>query len=111
MNEFKSTHNLPFLSRRWENPFNTEGWQEFKIGTCCGQWTSTDTTYDILTVINDEPGNGHFKDVLEWFENSCKRDGKAFIILEVWNKGLAKHLVTKHGFTYHSDENLIKSFV
>lgn len=109
--EFKSTHDLPFLSRYWDNPFNTDGWQEFKIGTCCGQWISTDTSYDILTVINDNPGNGHFKDVLEWFEQSCIRDKKAFRILEVLNERLALHLVTKHGFTYQSGDNLIKHFL
>jgi hypothetical protein len=109
MKEFKSSHDLPFLSRHWDNPFNTDGWQEFLIGTCRGQWISTDTSYDILTVINDSPGNGHFKDVLEWFEQSCKRDKKAFRILEVWNDGLAKHPVTKQGFTYQSEDNLIKN--
>lgn len=106
--DFKSTHNLPFLSRHWDNPFNSDGWQQFKIGTCSGQWICTDTSYDILTVINDEPGNGHFKDVLEWFEQSCVRDKKALRILEVWNKGLADHLVMKQGFVYQGEENLIK---
>lgn len=109
--EFKSSHDLPFLSKHWDNPFNTEGWQQFLIGTCHGQWISTPTSYDILTVINDQPGNGHFTDVLEWFERSCKRDGKAFRILEVWNKRLSTHLVTKHGFTYQDGDNLIKTFV
>jgi hypothetical protein len=107
---FKSSHNLEFLSAHWNNPFNQEGWQIFKIGTCNGQWTSTNDSYDILSVINDDPGNGHFDDVLEWFEQSCIRDKKALRILEVWNKELAKHLVTKRGFTYQSEDNLIKRF-
>lgn len=111
MAEFKTTHDLPFLSAHWNNPFNTEGWQVFKIGTCDGQWTSTDYSYDILTIINADPGNGHFDDVLEWFEQSCKRDGKALRILEVWNKKLAYHLTTKRGFTYQSNDNLIKRFI
>lgn len=108
--EFKSSHNLDFLSAYWNNPFNTEGWQVFKVGTCHGQWVATETTYDILSVINDEPGNGHFNDVLEWFEQSCRRDKKALRILEVMNDDFAKHLVYKRGFTYQSNENLIKRF-
>jgi len=108
--DFKSTHDLPFLSCHWNNSFNTEGWQLFKIGTCNGQWIATADSYDILSVINEQPGNGHFEDVLQWFENSCKRDGKAFRILEVWNKRLAIHLVEKRGFTYQSDDDLIKRF-
>ena len=91
--EFKSTHNLPFLSAHWNNPFNDTGWQVFKIGTCNGQWISRKDSYDILSVINDNPGNGHFKDVLEWFEQSCRRDNKALRILEVWNQKFKQHQV------------------
>ena len=108
--EFKTTHNLPFLSAHWNNPFNQEGWQVFKIGTCNGQWCSTNDSYDILSVINDKPGNGHFEDVLEWFEQSCRRDRKALRILEVCNKDFAKHLVLKRGFIYQGDCDLIKRF-
>lgn len=108
--EFKTTHDLPFLSAHWNNPFNDQGWKVFKIGTCTGQWGVTKDSYDILTVINDEPGNGHFEDVLQWFEQSCRRDKKALRILEVWNKNLSKHLVEKRGFTYQSNDNLIKRF-
>lgn len=108
--EFQSTHKLDFLSAHWSNPFNSEGWQVFKIGTCDGQWVATKDTYDILTVINQSPGNGHFNDVIEWFENSCKRDKKSLRILEVWNTKLALHLVTKKGFTNQRGDNYIKRF-
>lgn len=108
--EFQSTHNLPFLSKRWDKPFNDENWQQFKIGTCVGQWNSTPECYNILTVINEEPGNGHFQDVLDWFENSCRRDKKDLMILELINEQFAFHLVTKQGFTYKDNDNLIKRF-
>ena len=107
---FKSLHNLEFLSAHWDNPFNLDGWQVFKIGTCHGQWISTATSYDILTVVNDNIGNGHFEDVLQWFENSCKRDKKDFRILEVWNTMLAKHLMSKRGFTCQKGDDYIKRF-
>jgi len=111
MREFKSTHNLEFLSAHWNNPLNTDGWQVFKIGTCGGQWRSSwPNCYEILTIINDNPGNGHLDDVLEWFEYSCKRDKYSLKILEVWNKGFAKHLIEKRGFTKEKGDNLIKIF-
>lgn len=110
MTQFRSTHNLPFLSRHWKNPFNLMGWYEYRIGTCHGQWIATNTTYDILSIINDYPGNGHFQDVLDWFENSCKRDNRSLRFLEILNKQFADHLVSKRGFVYQSDVNLIKHF-
>lgn len=107
---FQSSHKLEFLSGHWNNPLNTDGWQCFKIGTCNGQWRATETSYEILSVINEKPGNGHFEDVLEWFENSCKRDKRDFRILEVWNTSLAAHLVIKRGFILQGKDNYIKRF-
>lgn len=95
---FQSTHKLEFLVAPWI----TEDFTRFKIGTVNGIWTSTKNTYDILGIDNDCPGNGHFDDVFEWFENSCKRDKKDFRILEVWNKRLRKHLTEKRGFVLES---------
>lgn len=107
---FESSHKLDFLSCHWDNPFNIDGWQAFKVGTVHGTWNSTENSYDILAIINDEPGNGHLNDVLEWFENSCKRDGKSLRILALWNKKFAHHLVTKRSFAYEQDDNVIKRF-
>jgi hypothetical protein len=110
LKKFRSTHNLIFYSAYWQNPFNLDHWQVFKIGTCKGQWVATDDSYDIISILNECPGNGHFDDVLEWFENSAKRDHKKLRILSVENKRLASHLVKKRGFTYQRDNNLIKRF-
>lgn len=104
--EFKTTHNLPFESAPWLTPH----FIRFRVGTCTGLWTSENKTYDILAIENAEPGNGHLNDVFEWFENSCKRDGKKLRVLEVWNKGFLKHLVEKRGFSLiEGTENVIKS--
>lgn len=107
---FKTTHDLPFLSKRWDSAFNFDGLQEFKIGTCIGQWTSTKETYDIISIVNDQPGNGHLEDVFEWFENSCKRDKRSLRVLACMNNKFEKHLVYKRGFTYQTDHDLIKRF-
>lgn len=94
MSGFKSTHNLDFEVAPWI----TEDFQRFRIGTVSGIWAATSLSYDILGIDNDKPGNGHFEDTLQWFENSCKRDNRALRILEVWNERLKKHLISKRGF-------------
>lgn len=109
--EFKTTHNLEFHVGPWRSPFNLGGYHKFKIGTCHGACGSTDSSYDILAITNNAPGNGHFEDVLEWFENSCRLDGKAFRILEVWNPRLAWHLVRERGFECEEGDNYIKNFI
>lgn len=84
----------------------------FRIGTCEGQWTSTKDCYVIISVINKTPGNGHFDDVLEWFEFSCKRDNKNLLIVECMNGNFYLHLLSKRGFIPldAKGENAIKVF-
>lgn len=101
--EFHTIHNLPFEAAPWEaDPSFTR----FRIGTCHGLWRSTDDSYDILAVANNEPGNGHFEDVLQWFYFSCKRDNKCLRILETWNENLKKHLINKRGFLDIGKDNV-----
>lgn len=113
MNAIATKHNLDFEAAPWE-PLPgfpaAENFTRFRIGTCEGLWASTKTSYDILAVTNEVPGNGHWDDVLQWFEFSCKRDKKNFRILEVWNKRLKKHLTTKRGFKLDGPDNVIKRF-
>jgi len=94
--QFKSLHNLNFETAKWMNGVNK--WQRFRVGTCEGLWSSTDESYCILAVTNSTLGNGHFTDVLQWFENSCKRDKRSFKIIELWNDRLKSHLINKRGF-------------
>lgn len=108
MTPFKSTHDLAFETAEWENPHNTQGWIRFRIGTCEGLWRATQTQYQILAVANSDTGNGHFQDVMDWFENSCKRDKKDFAILEVSNPRLKKHLLQKRKFKPHWKDAVVK---
>jgi len=105
MGKFISSHGLDFevAPGRFE-------WSQFRVGTCKGMWRSTDTSYDILAILNEEKGNGHLEDVFEWFENSCKRDNKDLKVLEVWNKDFKKHLIDKRGFIDIGGDNVIKKF-
>lgn len=105
MNAITTTHRLDFESAPW--PRN-ESIQMFKVGTCHGQWYSTQFAYHILSIINDEPGNGHLNDVFEWFENSCRRDGKVLIVEEIMNGRFGRHLCEKRGFIRVEGDRAIK---
>lgn len=93
-NEVITTHKLDFETA----PGVYGPHPVFRVGTCNGQYGSTKDSYYILSVINDEPGNGHLDDVFEWFEHSCKRHGKNLLVLECFNPGFYLHLISKRGF-------------
>lgn len=80
----------------------------FRVGTCRGIYTWDNSMYAILSIVNEKEGNGHFNDVIEWFENSCKRDKKDFQFLHVWNEKLKNKLINKYGFENFETEHLIK---
>lgn len=86
-------------------------WQHYKIGTCYGLWRSKKKSVEILSVLNDDPGNGHLQDVLEWFEHGCKRDGKFLLIKEFFlNPAFKEHLIKKRGFKPEGKDDVIKHF-
>ena len=109
--QLKTTHNLPFEVA--ESPYAIfDNHMMYRIGTCTGQWQSIKDCYVIISVINDCPGNGHFEDVLEWFEFSCKRDNKNLLVVECMNGNFYLHLLSKRGFVPldTKGENCIKVF-
>ena len=108
---FKSTNNLLFYSAPYElNMDKYNDWMRFQIGTCHGLWTCNKKEYKILAVLNDNIGNGHFQDVIDWFENSCKRDNRALRFVELMNPKFKEHLITKRGFK-KKGKDLIKHYV
>jgi len=111
MNAIQTTHKLDFEACPWESMLGVDkNFTKFRIGTCEGLWQSTPTSYDILAVTNNQKGNGHFTDVIEWFENSCRRDKKSLRVLECWNKALKMHLIRKRGFSPEGKDNVIKHY-
>lgn len=108
MDSTRTLHHLDFLSS--EDPWMDE-FYEFKVGTCHGLWRSTSDSYDILAIVNDEPGNGHLEDVFQYFEHSCRRDGKCLKIIEIWNERFKRHLITKRGFVETEQGDAVKTFV
>lgn len=85
-----TAHNLPFEATPWK-PALLQFMPElvrfalklnsqivaFRVGTCDGIYTATPKAYQIIAITNNVPGNGHFEDVLQWFEASCRRDNKS----------------------------------
>jgi hypothetical protein len=109
---FNSEHNLDFLAIQWDITIgNDEEWIKFNVGTCHGLYRATDAAYEILAIINDEPGNGHLNDVFQWFEQSCRRDKKILRIREVWNAYFKAHLQHKRGFKPSGPDDMVKSFL
>lgn len=115
-----TTHNLPFEACPWI-PSGIEFLPEiikkafqfdqpiiaFRIGTCEGIYTANKKAYQIIAITNDCPGNGHFEDVLEWFEASCRRDKKSLMFMDILNQDFGDHLFVKRGFKWEGD-NMIK---
>ena len=109
--EFKSEHDLIFEVAPYpRNIDDKTHWMLFRVGTCRGLWCSTDSSYDILAITNDQQGNGHFDDVLQWFEQSCCRDKKALRILEVWNSNFKNHLINKRQFKDLGGDNVSRDY-
>lgn len=107
---FQSSHKLDFRTSPWKNPLSVGPlWNEFFIGTCRGQWRESKESYEILSLLNTTPGNGHFDDVLEWFSHLAKGKGKDLLIRQCWNAELKRHLVNKRGFA-SLGENVIRCF-
>lgn len=112
MNAITTKHKLDFEYCPWEPLINfpkANNYMRFRVGSIEGLWAVTDTSYDILAIENNHPGNGHFEDVLQWFEHSCKRDHKNLRFLEILNPSFRKHLINKRGFK-PSGNNVIKKF-
>jgi hypothetical protein len=104
---FRSTHGLTFEASPWK----VKPWYQFNIGTCCGQWRDKEKSYEVLSIINDVPGNGHLDDVLGWFEYFCRRDAKYLRIREFFlNPAFKEHLIKKRGFRAEGKDDVIKTF-
>ena len=116
-----TNHKLHFEIAEWNSFLGKIGWllsklggkqhwKLYRVGTVHGQWIATETAYEILSISNNEPGNGHLDDVFEWFEYSCKRDKKDLIIREFWNNDFKEHCIKKRGFKLYGENDLIKCY-
>lgn len=120
-NAIETTHKLYFCVCEWspvididmlcsmlgipeDKPYPDIDWVMFQVGTCNGQWRATPDAYEILSIINEDPGNGHLIDVLEWFEFACKLSKKPLRFLAFENLRFKQHLMEKRGFTEKGED-------
>lgn len=87
---------LPFEST--EETYMGGDFKHFRVGTCRGLWRATDDAFEILAVKNEQKGNGHFAQAMEWFKRSCVRENKKLRLREVWNVWLYWQCVRKFGY-------------
>ena len=104
---FWSSHSLNFEVAPFEYDRTV---QRFRIGTCEGIYTTAGRSYVIIAITNNQPGNGHLNDVLEWFENSCRRDDYTLRIAEFHNMRFKQHLIDKRGFKPYGFNDVEKKF-
>lgn len=109
-NAIITEHQLDFEAAPWNNPANDEGWLLFRVGTVNGQWRPGLDKIEILSIVNDVPGNFHLNDLFEWFEFACKKYKVPLLIREVMNARFKKHLIGKRGFIEHGTDDVIKYF-
>lgn len=109
--EFVSLHKLDFEYRPWHQLIPDQNLIDFRVGTVTGLYGYNEKSYEIICIINSSPGNGHFEDVLQYFERSCRRDNRSLKILELWNQKFKQHLIEKRGFINYEGENVVKHFL
>ena len=100
-NAVVTKHKLDFEVAEWKY---SDKISLFRVGTCHGQWfwhkmKTFGPILCILSIINDEPGNGHLDDVFQWFEESAKRAGCYLMIMDFHNERFKQHCIEKRGFT------------
>ena len=112
-NEIQTTHSLDFETAPYSSPIAQKpDLKRFKVGTVIGIYGVTHDGYEIHSVNNTEIGNGHFNDVIQWFEYVCKRDKGTLTFTDVPTERFKKHLIEKRGFrpSEHNENDLVKSF-
>jgi len=72
------------------------GIMQFQTGTCHGQYRICDAV-ELITIINEEPGNGDFQKAMGWFESIAVNEHKDLRVVEIFNNSLKNNLA-KHGY-------------
>jgi hypothetical protein len=69
----------------------------YVYGTIHGVLTFTDTSVDILIIINDEKGNGHFASFIQYIEHEAKNNNLSIRFIDFLEDRFQQHL-EKRGY-------------
>ena len=96
MNAIQTTHNLDYeQAGNWD--FDAD-YSHFRVGTVQGLFAFRKDSIEILGLINSQEGNGHVKDVFEWFEYSCKVNKKRHLVIQECINPRFKEMCIKNGY-------------
>jgi hypothetical protein len=113
-NAINTDHHLDFMAAPWDDPLGVGGYMAFIVGTCNGLYSTNKGTLMIISVRNEEPGNGHLEDVFQWFEWSARENGVPLTIVAFMNERFYQHCIEKRGFkpwdAWKEGDGLIKTF-
>lgn len=107
MNSIITTHKLDFEACPWHRDPRVTAW---RVGTCHGQYEFVKGVLVLISIHNNEPGNGHLEDVFQWFEGTVKKHGNGVLIIaEFMNDKFKKHCIEKRGYKpVEGTNNVIK---
>lgn len=82
---------------------------DFRVGTVYGQWYHKNNELCIFAIFNSVPGNGHVKDVFEWFEFACKEQKKNMRVTCILSNEFAR-MLELNGFSREGRDFIKKYF-
>lgn len=95
-NVIRTTHNLDFEACPWPRDPSITAW---RVGTCNGVYQFEKGILCLISIHNDQPGNGHLEDAFQWFEDTVKNRGNGvIIIMEFMNERFKTHCIEKRGY-------------
>ena len=96
---FKSKNGLKFKTASHIIGGAPSGLEKFKVGSVHGLWRQGETVIEIWAIINDEPGNGHMDDAIEWFVEIARLSGVILRVVEISSVTFRNQLIDKWGFS------------
>jgi len=98
--QFSSSNGLEFEAKFSDTMYDeVTHWSWAKVGTCHAFYGETEIEFDIFGVGNSKKNNGHFNDLVEWFEYLAAIRNKNLLFSHFENLDLKRHMINKRGYT------------
>jgi hypothetical protein len=85
------------------SPGYNAGCERFEFGSCEGLVILTPSSYEIVVVTNNRPGNGTFAKFMDHLTALAKQHKRDIWVMEIHNPTLGPHLARAYGFTLFPD--------